>query len=128
MRSNRTSRIAANRWVISRISGPRNNDLGVAGLTFIIIASFVGRFALNLQKRFFSTVETFYAKPMLWCGGVSVYLANISKSSDSNVVKAVSGLLSIPCFEASYFLFQRAYAVQQLRLALVRRNRAVLSI
>jgi hypothetical protein len=76
------------------------------------------RFSHRLEKRLLSFCEACWAKPMRWFGAACLRLQHIGHSSESDWLQFIILLLSIPCFQASHFCFERAYFIGLRRLSL----------
>lgn len=63
---------------------------------------------------------------MGWIGSLGLWLQEIGEGPRPDFLKFVALLLALPCFKASNFLFQLAYAAQQRRLRLLGRESVLL--
>jgi hypothetical protein len=79
-----------------------------------------------LQSYYFAVLVALCAGPMWGFGAAFSFFENISIRSVPHVAKFISLFFSLPCLKASYFFFQRAYAIQQFRLTLLGNQCALL--
>src|SRR5262249_41552533 len=87
---------------------PPSLDLAFAkSATPVLIAVLMPR---HLQDRLLALLVACCAKPMRWLGVACVSLQHVGKRTRKHTLEFILLLLAIPCFKASDFCFQCAYA------------------